>query len=429
MPSNADDLFIGIDVGTSKCRASIVDVDGRETAFAVVPLPPPERNGDRVSQHAHVWWDAVAAVLDDVLRLVPRAHIAAITVAGTSGTLLLSNALGDPLAPALMYNDQSSHDEALLVRNVAPADTAAQGASSALSRLLQLLKTVPAQSNALAMLQADWIAGRLRGAYGISDENNALKLGYDAVERAWPHWIDRLLVSRDILPRVVPAGTATGTVSPEIAERFDLPRDTVVVAGTTDSVAAAFAAGIDDVGDAVTSLGSTMVLKVVTTKSVTDSAYGVYTHRFGERWLAGGASNTGGAVLASYFSDGELDRLSQAIDPDRESPLDYYPLLAAGERFPTNDPTLQPRMSPRPESDVAFLHGLLESMARIERDGYHVLASLGAAFPTCVRTAGGGARSESWRRIRERVLGVPVKRAVSGEASYGAALLAKRATA
>ena len=79
--------------------------------------------------------------------------------------------------------------------------------------------------------------------------------------------------------------------------------------------------------------------------------------RAGDSWLVGGASNSGGAVLRQLFSDQQLAQLSAAIDPSQVSPLDYYPLPAAGERFPVNDPLLAPRLEPRPEDDTQFLHG------------------------------------------------------------------------
>ena len=41
-----------------------------------------------------------------------------------------------------------------------------------------------------------------------------------------------------------------------------------------------------------------------------------------------------------------------------------------------------------------------------------------------VFTAGGGAQNDKWTAIRERVLGVPVRKAEQTEAAYGAALLA-----
>lgn len=96
-----------------------------------------------------------------------------------------------------------------------------------------------------------------------------------------------------------------------------------------------------------------------------------------------------------------------------------------GERFPINDPSLAPRLAPRPADDVEFLHGLLESLARVEARGYALLAGLGATRATRVQTAGGGAQNAAWTRIRERLLKVPVTRAPHAEAAYGAARLAR----
>jgi sugar (pentulose or hexulose) kinase len=142
------------------------------------------------------------------------------------------------------------------------------------------------------------------------------------------------------------------------------------------------------------------------------------------RWLAGGASNTGGAALAQFFSAGQLAALSAAIDPARDSGLDYYPLPRPGERFPVADPALPPRTDPRPADDVAFLHGLLEGIARVEAAGYARLAALGGPAVRRVLTVGGGAANPAWTALRQRILGVPVFAAAEAEAAYGAALLA-----
>lgn len=69
----------------------------------------------------------------------------------------------------------------------------------------------------------------------------------------------------------------------------------------------------------------------------------------------GGASNTGGAVLRRFFSDAQLAELTQRMDASSPTGLDYYPLTAPGERFPVNDPALQPRLEPRPADDAVFL--------------------------------------------------------------------------
>ena len=194
-------------------------------------------------------------------------------------------------------------------------------------------------------------------------------------------------------------------------------------AGTTDSTAAFIAAGVDETGIGVTSLGTTLVLKQLSPQRIEAPEYGVYSHRYGDLWLVGGASNAGAGVLRHYFNDDRLAALSAQIDPRSDSTLDYYPLPGTGERFPVNDARLAPRLEPRPDSDVEFLHGLLQGLAHIEAAGYARLAELGAPPLERVLTCGGGAGNDAWRILRERLLGVPVGTAAHGEAAYGSALL------
>ena len=111
------------------------------------------------------------------------------------------------------------------------------------------------------------------------------------------------------------------------------------------------------------------------------------------------------------------------IDPRCDSPLDYYPLTKIGERFPVNDAQLAPRLEPHPDSDVEFLHGLLQGLANIETAGYARLAELGAPPLKRIVTSGGGAKNEIWEILRQRLLGVPVSTAAHCEAAYGSALL------
>ena len=146
----------------------------------------------------------------------------------------------------------------------------------------------------------------------------------------------------------------------------------------------------------------------------------------GDQWLAGGASNTGGVVLADAFSRDEIIRLSSLIDPAVEAGLDYYPLPKTGERFPINDSRLEPRMTPRPARDEIYLQGLLEGMADIEALGYRRLAELGASPLKTIRSAGGGAGNDKWTAIRLRKLKVPALPSASEHAAMGTARLAWR---
>lgn len=419
-------LFVGVDVGTSGCRAVAVDEEGEVRSRAHSPLPAPRRKGDGVEQDPEVWWRVLTAVLRRLSSTIDPATVCALAVDGTSGTLLLSDRRGRPITAALMYNDNRAQAEARRIAEVAPVDTAAQGSASALARLLWLLARVEVGKDSCALHQADWLAGRLCGRFGFSDSNNSLKLGYDAVRRCWPAWLDRLGVPRYLLPRVVTPGTVVGSLAAGVAADVGLPATVRVVAGTTDSTAAVLATGVSQPGDAVTSLGSTLVLKVLSEAPVFCSRYGVYSQPFGELWLAGGASNSGGAVLRQFFTDEQMEVMSRRLNPHRRLCLEYYPLPATGERFPVSDPGLRPQLEPRPKDDLRFFQGMLEGIARIEKRGYRLLAELGAPYPTGIRSVGGGARNRGWEEIRRQMLRVPMFRPAHTEAAYGAALLARR---
>ena len=168
------------------------------------------------------------------------------------------------------------------------------------------------------------------------------------------------------------------------------------------------------------------MLKLVSGHPITAPELGIYSHRLGDFWLVGGASNSGGAVCAHYFTPERMQALTPALDPNRATGLDYYPLLKPGERFPVNDPDYPPRMTPRPPQDAVFFQGILEGLSRIEARGYALLKDLGAPVPRQVLSLGGGAVNPAWRRIREQLLGVPVLLADHQEAAYGAALLARQ---
>jgi len=418
--------YIGVDLGTSGCRAVAIDQARNIVAEERTDLPEPVRDAaGGVEQDPRLWRDALIRVLRGLTSqsasFVPRT----LCLDGTSATLLLCDPEGTPLGPALMYNDGRGLAEAERIEQVAPRLSPARGAGSSLAKLLFLKDRLRPGPGTLALHQADWLLGYLTGRYGVSDWNNCLKFGLDPQTADWPRWLSRLEPAPVELLRVVAPGTELGQVSATAARATGLPEHTLVLAGTTDSTAAVVATGVIRPGDAVTCLGSTLVLKIIGRESIAEPQYGVYSHRFGAHWLVGGASNSGGAVLRRYFDEGEIQRLSATLDPDLPTGLDYYPLPAPGERFPINDSALQPRLSPRPADDRRFFQGLLEGIARIEAAGYRRLHMLGAPLPRSVLTIGGGATNAGWTEIRKRCLGIPVTPARQQAAAYGSAIIAR----
>jgi D-ribulokinase len=413
------EVVLGVDIGTSGVRIAARDRDGGLKAMASAPLTAPMVDFGRALQDPMLWWAAVAEAFQGLN--LEGLRVLALAVDGTSGTVLPVDGQGSPLGLASMYNDVAEASYVERIKAVAPPETAAHGATSALARLL------PMQQGATRILhQADWLVGQFSGRFDVSDENNGLKSGYDPVHRAWPGWMKDVGIDFSKLPKVLPAGTPVARILPAVALAFGLPDDVDIVTGTTDGCAAFLASGASEAGDGATSLGTTLTLKLLSATPVFAPHYGIYSHRIGEQWLAGGASNSGGAVLRQFFSAEDIARLSPLMDARVPTGLNYYPLPKAGERFPINDPEMAPRILPRPVEDHLFLQGLLEGIAEIEALGYRRLAELGASPLKSIRSAGGGAGNAVWTAIRLQKLGVPAVQSASEHAAMGTARLAWR---
>lgn len=423
--------FLGIDAGTSGIRACLIDANARPIAEINRPLPPPEISGNGVSQSPQVWASTLTKLLQALGDSASLQGLKTIAIDGTSGTVFFTDDKGEPLCPALMYNDARSEQEVSLLKSMTD-NTVVQAVTAGLPKLMWLERHVDRVGHEarFAVHQADWLGFLLTGQAGHSDINNCLKTGFDPFTNQWPQWLDQLAGIRHCLPQVHTPGTILTQISEKAAGKYRMPITARLVAGTTDSHAAILATGAHRVGEAVTSLGSTLVTKVISETPIFDERYGIYSQPFGHSpegktlWLVGGASNSGGAVLRSYFSDEEMQILSEQINPAVDTGLDYYPLNKPGERFPVNDPDYQPRLTPRPKIDVEYFQALLEGIANIEKQAYELLSELGAPYPVSIRTVGGGAVNKNWSLIRERYCHTEILQSEYTEAAYGSALLA-----
>eukprot|EP00970_Alexandrium_tamarense_P011750 scaffold2569_cov197-Alexandrium_tamarense.AAC.11 len=476
----AGDCFIGFDLGTSGARMSIVEKKvGSENKWDYEEVFAASLAWDDILHYddAYDWRAAVDTLLSrakDSVYMMGR--VKAICVSGTSAScLLLERGSLNVSRVARMYNydiNVSSSDNAdrvmKMIDRFVPEKHTARAPTGSLAKLLLWNEEQPLvddEGNAKEVLchQSDYVSmslinGGLEGETSCSvasDWHNCLKLGYDVRSLSYPSWmLDMLREGANIsdpdsvLPsKVVSPGEPLGLISPYVAIKYNLPMDVVLVGGTTDSNAAFFAAAGANpgYGTAVTSLGSTLAMKQLSKTYVEDASRGVYSHRFPrfarddveseEAWLVGGASNVGCAVLRQEgFSNDELSQLSADIDPSSDSPLSYYPLVKKGERFPVADSEKEPVLDPKPGSRKEYLHGILQGIGDVERDGFRILGELGTTpnRPTIVLSCGGGSNNDAWIAMRERRLkaicdegqNVVVKRATNTEASFGAALLA-----
>jgi sugar (pentulose or hexulose) kinase len=398
-------FVIGLDLGTSGVRAVAVDASGQILGMGAAKLPPTKATGARREQSPEDWWNGCRAALDELGEKIDLSGAKAIAVDATSGTILPVDHYNRPLAPARMYDDADTGELAAQIKTLAPRESAAHGATSPAARALEWTKLPRLHC---IVHQADWINGCLGATNWQTDENNALKTGYDPVSRTWPDWLRAFGLSPGILPEVVPVGTPIGHVSGQAAIALGIPEGITIAAGTTDGCATFLASGASEPGEASTALGSTIVLKLLSDRPIFAPELGIYSHRIGDTWLAGGASNCGGKTLLQFFSKAQLASLESSLDTSKPTGTDYYPLPSVGERFPVSDPNLAPRLTPRPTDDAVFLQGIYEAFARVEQTGFAKLAELGGPTLRSIRHAGGGSKSAAWMSLRAKSLGVPL---------------------
>jgi xylulokinase len=415
-------LTVGVDLATASARCVALDADtGRVVAQVKSSLPAPERRVGGVSlqdpAHAAVALELLRRVCGELGR--QAAHVAAVSVTGTSGTVVPVDAQGAAVGTARLYDDSSEAG--------ALSEADASGAAT-LGRVFALHRE---HSDACWASTADVVNAALVGGTVAADTSHWLKAGIDLGSRTWPvDAMHALGLDADRLPDLVLPGTPLGTVDPAVAHDLGLPPDVVVVAGMTDGCTAQLAAGAVRDGDTMGVLGTTLVLKAVSQAPITFDDGGVYSHLAPDgRFWAGGASNSGAGVLAQEFPGRDLPTLDAAV-ADVVATYVRYPLAVAGERFPVSDRTLPPLADGQPQSELDAYRAVLEGVAFVERLGLDRLHSLGVT-PTRHVLAGGATASEVWNRIRATVLEplVPVSVARSASSGIGAAILAAHAVA
>ncbi|MFC5411764.1 FGGY-family carbohydrate kinase [Larkinella bovis] len=427
--------FIGIDVGTQGVRVVLTDETGRVWSCQEAVFPLTERS--REEQSPADWWasalDGLKTVLTALRNEIDLQQVKAVAVTSTSGTVIPLDAQNEPLHDALMYSDNRSAAEGKQCKAVAerfqPEGYTGFNASSGLSKMVWFAQHFPEKTARLHtwIHAADYITGQLSGNFRVTDLTNALKSGYDVKNDGWPAYLfEQLPLKREWMQEVVPSGKPIGTLRPELANTLGLPEITVV-AGMTDGCASQVASGAVRPGDWNTTIGTTLVVKGVTTQEIKDPQGRLYSHRHPEGyWMPGGASNTG----ADWVTAGFRDRLAElTAEAARRIPTPYtaYPLRQAGERFPFI--SAQARgFAPEGLSDVDLFTANMEGVAYLERYAYELIEQLSGETVRAVYTAGGASNSDVWLTIRANVLNRPVFKCAEVTGAVGAAILAASQT-
>jgi len=398
------EVFIGIDIATSNIRAVAIDRTGTPLARASEPLSQVIKGSDKsATQDSKSWISSLDSVLTQLCkqlsekRLIPQSLL----ISATSGTFVICNQKGEVIADAIMYNDGRAGDPlgraAKVIQGIKQSGPFhfANTPEFVIAHLLdQPLPQIP------------------------TDSSHALKMGVDFESKDYLAATKELAKSLNItLPKVVLPGTKIATISNQIAAKLGIPA-IPIYAGMTDGCTAQIAAG--GASGSVTSLGTTMVIKVVADSNI--SGDGFYSHLLpSNRYLLGGASNIGGVSYQKY--EGDLESLNNKAAALGVANFITYPLTVTGERFPIKSSSITNLMSAAPESDVMEYRGILEGIAFTERYAYDLLQKAGAKLSQTIYTTGGGAKSKLLSQIRANILNRPVAITNTTGSDVGAAFL------
>jgi sugar (pentulose or hexulose) kinase len=253
------ELLLGIDVGTTSCKAAVVTPDGAELAhgrapvrWTIVPSGAEIAPADLVA--------AAVAAGAEALGGAPAGPIAGLGVASMAETGVLLDRSGRPLAPAIAWHDGRGGEEAEQLARQLGAERFAERTGLAPRPLCSVVKHrwlrdhVPGTERAVRWLNvAEWVVRELGG-----DEQAELSLAsrtgwLDIHARTW--WDEALEwsgASAALLPPLAPAGTPAGTAG----DALPRARGAVLAIGGHDHLSAAVGAGAVGDGDVLDSCGT-----------------------------------------------------------------------------------------------------------------------------------------------------------------------------
>jgi xylulokinase len=404
-------VLLGLDLGTTEAKAALVGLDGRLHGLGRAGYAMAIGADGRAEQDPRDWWAAVAAAVRGARSAAGDVEVLGVCGVGQGPTLVVVDADGEPVRPAITWQDRRAADA---------------GGFGLLPRIAWLARSEPASIVRAQWLQPSWDALGLwlSGEPATSLQGHETALAADALRDAG--------VSPELVPAPRPFGTVLGGLRPRAAEVLGLPAGLPVVAGVNDGTASMLGAGLRAAGDAVDTGGTSGGLGIYTAGPVAADGLFVAPAPLPNRWVVGGAMAALGAsldwlrlsVLNGAVTADELVAEAAAVEPGAGG-LVFLPYLA-GERAPVFDEAARGSFV-----GLTLAHGrahlaraVLEGAAFAMRSLAGPLAAAGAPMRE-LRLAGRRLPGDAWARIKADVLGVPVAIPAIGETAVaGAAILA-----
>src|SRR5947209_5662360 len=431
--------YLGIDAGTSGLKALVLDGHGHAVAQGMASYALRTPRPGWVEGDPEEWWGALCTATRQALAAAGAggAQVAAVGFSGQMHTLVLLDAAGRPVRPAISWADaRGAAERAEVEARVGRARLIATTGSPAVSaftatKLLWVRRHEPAvwARARVAMLPKDYLRLRLTGVAG-TDPTDAGATGLlDLHTRDWsPAVLAALELPGELLPRIYPSAACAGTVAPAAAREIGLAAGTPVATGAGDQECAALGCGITAPGTLLITVGSGGQVFAATTTPLVDPEGRIHSlpHALPDRWHVLAAIPAAGLAI-TWLRD-LLPATSPAPARPAAAPPIFLPSLA-GERTPSMD-----------EGARAVFFGLnlahgADDLLLAAREG------VGFALRTCVdvllelgipvdaiAVTGGLSADRAFLALLANVLGRPLAPAAHREGSaYGAALLAAHA--
>jgi xylulokinase len=384
--------ILAADVGGSSIRTALLDREGGITALRAQPHDTQPAADGASEADPEGWFQALAAGADHLLRSTPH-RVGAIAVAAFTRSLVLVDAEGTPIRPAILFNDS----RAALLRDLPPdhPETPQVNAFHPLARLAWLARHEPERlaRAALALDPKDAINRRLTGI-AASDPISAARLA--AARDLLP-----ALGLPDLLPPLRRPTTILGPVQAGLPGALGRLAGVPVLTMANDTWAAVAGLGALRPGHAYCISGTTEVLGLL--HDAPAEAPGLLTVDWDGLWQIGGPSQHGGDALAWLREQG----IDVAPNTGPGPPL-FLPTLA-GERVPHWDPALRGAFLglARRHGPADLVRAVMQGVACNNRAVLErAEAAAGIRAPE-LRLGGGGARPD-WAQLRADLLGRPV---------------------
>ncbi len=437
--------LLGLDLGTSSLKAVLLTPEGKVVgqghADYLISRPHP----GWAEQDPEAWWQACRTAISETLP--ERGEMIAVGLSGQMHGIVLIDADGRPVYPAIIWPDQRSAEfverfEAWVPRRRWPHLGGPLATGFAALSLLWLARAKPeVLAKARWILQPkDYLRYRLTGKLTTEATDASGTFYFDVSRRNWDWELSQKLGIASKLPTLVPS-TRLDPLSREAALFLGLPQGLPVTAGMADQPAAAYGNGVLNPPVVQISLSSGGQIFAPLTRPETDPTLRVhvFAHVPDDRWYrlaavlnVGLALNWVRQVLAvDWAAFYELASTS----PPGSGDLLFLPYLS-GERTPYFDPRAMGGWigirgeHTRADLARAALEGVSLSLrdafeALMDRTGLTAIPSEGEGPKMEILLTGGGTRSPLWRQLLADVLGRTIRLGTFGDASaYGAALLA-----